>query len=116
MPTNVLTQKSIASFPLSWGRVLLLGIAQRQIRVSRSPLPPGHCRRKPLPTSIQTLGYFIQVRRYEKRLPLWQLAQKMGITTASVQAWEEGTSQPDGQQMALLTKYLRFELANILSI
>jgi len=40
--------------------------------------------RKPLPASIQMLGDLIQIRRYENRLTLWQLAQKMGIVTVSV--------------------------------
>jgi DNA-binding transcriptional regulator YiaG len=55
----------------------------------------------------------IQVKRYEKKLTLWKLSQKMGITTASIRAWEEGANQPDSKQMALLTKYLGFELANL---
>jgi DNA-binding transcriptional regulator YiaG len=52
------------------------------------------------------LGDLIQIKRYEKNLTLWQLAQKMGITTASVRDWEDGTGQPDSQQIALLTKHL----------
>jgi DNA-binding transcriptional regulator YiaG len=66
-----------------------------------------------LPKSIQTLGDLIQVKRYEKKLTLWQLAQKMGITTTSVQTWEDGTSRPNGQQIALLIKYLGFALVKL---
>ena len=87
-----------------------MGIAQRQIRVSRTHIPTPRIQRKPLPTSIQTLGDLIQVKRYEKRITLWQLAQKMGITSASVQAWENGTGQPNSQQIVLLTKQLGFAL------
>jgi ribosome-binding protein aMBF1 (putative translation factor) len=76
----------------------------------RTPLPSSRNHRKPLPVSIQTHGDLIQIKRYEKRLTLWQLAQKMGITTASVRAWENGTRQPNGQQIALLTKHLGFAL------
>jgi len=90
-----------------------LGIAQWTIRVSRANIPTSRKPRKSLPTSIQTLGDFIQVKRYEKKLTLGQLAQKMGIATATVRDWEEGVNQPDSKQMALLTKYLGFELANI---
>ena len=96
-------------FSLSWGRVLLLGIAQRTIRVFCTHIPTNRQLRKPLPTSIQTLGDLIQVKRYEKRLTLPQLAEKMGIATASVRAWEDGSSQPDTQQMALLAKFLDFD-------
>jgi hypothetical protein len=34
----------------------------------------------------------------------------MGITTASVQAWEDGTGQPNTQQIALFTKHFGFTL------
>jgi transcriptional regulator with XRE-family HTH domain len=59
--------------------------------------------------SIQTLGDLIQIRRYEKNLTLWQLAQKMGIAAASVRAWEEGGCWPNPTQMAFLAKFLPFE-------
>jgi hypothetical protein len=60
--------------------VLVLGITQRQIRVSRGHIPTNRQPRKSLPTSILTLGDLIQVKRYEKKLTLRQLAPKMGIT------------------------------------
>jgi ribosome-binding protein aMBF1 (putative translation factor) len=91
---------------LSLGRVALLGIAQKQIRTSRAHISTDRYRRKPLPTSIKTLGDLIQIKRFEKRLTLWQLAQKMGIATATVRRWEGGTDQPNKQQMELLTKLL----------
>lgn len=54
--------------------------------------------------SIKTLGDLIQVKRYEKRLTIKQLARKMGIATASVRAWECDTGHPNEQQtMQLLT-------------
>jgi DNA-binding transcriptional regulator YiaG len=88
----------------------MLGIAHRQIRVSRTHIPAPKIHRKPLPTSIQTIGDLIQIKRYEKKLTLWQLAQKMGIAAASLRAWEDGTYQPNGQQIALLTIHLEFAL------
>jgi DNA-binding transcriptional regulator YiaG len=89
-----------------------LGIAQRQIRVSRSHISTSRQPRKPLPTSRQTLGDLIQVKRYGKNLTLWQLGQKMGITTASVRAWEQGTDRPNHEQMVLLAKHLGFASTN----
>ncbi len=50
---------------LSRGGVALLGIAQRQIRVSRAHIPATRHLRKLLPTSIQTIGGLIQIKRYE---------------------------------------------------
>ena len=94
------------------GRVALLGIAQRQIRVSRAHIPVHTYRRKPLPTSIKTLGDLIQIKRYEKRLTLWQLAQKMGIATSLVCAWEKDTDRPNQQQLELLGSILRFQATN----
>jgi ribosome-binding protein aMBF1 (putative translation factor) len=84
--------------PAQTGRVALLGIAQRQIRVSRAHIPSYTYRRKPLPTSIKTLGDLIQIKRYEKRLTLWQLAQKMGIAAQLIRAWEDETARPTQQQ------------------
>jgi DNA-binding transcriptional regulator YiaG len=83
-----------------------LGIAQRQIQVSRAHVPPTCYRRKPLPTSIKTLGDLIQIKRYEKCFTLWQLALKMGIPTRTVRAWERDADQPSVLQMDQLTKIL----------
>lgn len=88
----------------------MLGIAQRTIQVSCTHIPSDRKPRKSLPASIKMLGDLIQIKRYEKKLTLWQLAQKMGITTASARAWEDGTGQPNDQQIALLTKHLGFAL------
>jgi len=41
----------------------------------------------------------------EKNLTLAHLAEKMGIATALVRAWETGTSQPDSQQLKFLTGF-----------
>ena len=58
--------------------------------------------------SIQTLGDLIQVKRYEKRLTLWQLAQKMGIASALVRAWEDGACMPNDEQTMFLKRILDF--------
>ena len=50
------------------------------------------------------LGDLIQIKRYEKKLTLGQLAQKMGIATASVRRWEEGICLPNDAQIGFLTK------------
>jgi DNA-binding transcriptional regulator YiaG len=97
-------------FPLSWGRVALLGIAQRQVQVSRMHIPAKRQHRKPLPTSIQTLGDLIQVKRYEKRLTLGQLAQKMGIAPAEVRIWEQNGSYPDSDQCIDLARILEIDV------
>jgi len=85
-----------------------LGIAQRQIRVSRAHISTDRYRRKSLPTSIKTLGDLIQIKRFEKRLTLWQVAQRMGIPTAQVRAWERDDDKPNEQQTEQLAKFLDF--------
>ena len=94
--------------PSPRGRVALLGIAKRQIRVSRAHVPAVCIRRKPLPTSIKTLGDLIQIRRYEKRLTLRRLVLKMGIAITMLRAWESDTDRPNEQQMKQLAQVLDF--------
>lgn len=65
-----------------------MGIAQRQIRLFQTHIPVLRIRRKALLTSIQMPGDQIQVKRYEKNLTHWQVAQKRGIATASIRDWE----------------------------
>jgi DNA-binding transcriptional regulator YiaG len=68
-----------------------LGIEQRQIRIKFSQKTRKPKYDKPLPTSIKTIGDWIQVKRQEKNLTPCHLAAKMGIATALVRAWEEDT-------------------------
>jgi ribosome-binding protein aMBF1 (putative translation factor) len=86
-----------------------LGIAQRQIRIKYAQKSRKQQRSKPLPTSIKTLGDLIQVKRMEKNLTSCHLAAKMGIATALIRSWEDGTTQPDNQQIAVLAKLLEFD-------
>jgi ribosome-binding protein aMBF1 (putative translation factor) len=94
------------SHSLPSGRVALLGIAQRRISVKFSQKMRKENHAKPLPESIKTLADWIQVKRYEKNLTHGQLAAKMGIATALVRSWEDGTSQPDSEQVKVLAELL----------
>jgi ribosome-binding protein aMBF1 (putative translation factor) len=96
-------------FPLPFkGRVALLGIAQRSIRIKYDQKSRKDTRVKPLPESIKTIGNWIQVKRREKNLTRCHLSLKMGIATALVQSWENGIQQPDGQQLEDLAYVLGF--------
>jgi ribosome-binding protein aMBF1 (putative translation factor) len=86
-------------------RVALLGIAQRSIRVKFSHKLRKQRQAKPLPESIKTLADWIRVNRIEKNLTHGHLALKMGIATALVCLWEDGTSQPDERQMEFLKNF-----------
>jgi ribosome-binding protein aMBF1 (putative translation factor) len=91
---------------LSRGRVALLSIAQRQISIEFSHTARKQKNAKPLPASIKTIGDLIQVKRHEKNLTLGHLAAKMGIATALVRSWEDGTGQPDNRQLKVLAGLL----------
>ena len=61
-----------------------------------------------MPESIKTIGDWIQVKRLAKNLTRCHLALKMGIATAWVQSWENGSRQPDIQQLEILSSILEF--------
>jgi ribosome-binding protein aMBF1 (putative translation factor) len=86
-----------------------LGIAQRQIRIKFSHKLRKCQRSKPLPTSIKTVGDWIQVKRQEKNLSPSHLAAKMGVATALIRLWENGTAQADSQQLKVLANLLEFD-------
>jgi ribosome-binding protein aMBF1 (putative translation factor) len=83
-----------------------LGIAQRQIRIKYAQKSRKGKQSKPLPTSIKTIGDLIQVKRMEKKLTPGHLAAKMGIATALIRSWEDGTSRPNNQQLKVLASLL----------
>jgi ribosome-binding protein aMBF1 (putative translation factor) len=95
--------------PSPRGRVALLGIAQRQIRIKYAQKSRNQKQPKPLPASINTLGDLIQVKRTAKNLTPGHLALKMGIATALVRSWEDGTIQPNSQQIETLASLLGFD-------
>jgi len=59
-----------------------------------------------LADSVKTIGDWIQVKRIEKNLSVYHLSEKMGIASALVHTWEDGTSQPDSRQLEVLTNIL----------
>ena len=95
--------------PAIAGPIALLGLAQRQIRVSRRHIPLNRHRRKQFPSVIQTLGDYIQAKRYEKGLHSFQVAAKLGIAASLVSAWERGASMPDEKQWQSLSGLLSFD-------
>ena len=79
-----------------------MGIAHRKI--SRKYPDNSTRASKILPPSTTTLGKWIQAKRREKNLATYHLAGKIGIPTALVQAWENGTEKPTNQQCQVLSK------------
>ncbi|MBI3418010.1 MAG: helix-turn-helix transcriptional regulator [Verrucomicrobia bacterium] len=101
-------QTSPSPLPPREGRVALLGIAQRQIRVSFSQKLRKQHQVKALPENIQSLGDWIHVKRREQNMTPGHLAAKMGIASALVCSWESGESQPDSKQLQNLANYFGF--------
>ena len=91
------------------GRIALLGLTQRQIRVSRSHIPVNRQRRKQIPSIIATIGDYIQAKRYEKGLHPNQVADKMGIAASLLSAWERSKSTPDKTQLQMLSDLSSFD-------
>jgi DNA-binding transcriptional regulator YiaG len=89
-----------------WGRVALLGIAQRTISIKYAQKSRNRNRAKALSVNIKTIADWIKVRRIEKNLTPHHLAAKMGIATALVRSWEDGSSQPDSKQLQGLASCL----------
>jgi len=87
------------------GRVALLGIAQRQIRVKFIAKRNQSKHTKPLCGSVKTIGDWIRARRIEKNLTPGHLGAKMGIAQAVIRAWEEGKTEPDVLHLAALEKF-----------
>lgn len=87
----------------------MLACEQRKSTVSRSHIPLNRKRRKQIPSVIQTLGDYIQAKRYEKGLHPYQVAGKMGIAASLVLAWERGTVKPDEKQWQMLSNLLSFD-------
>jgi DNA-binding transcriptional regulator YiaG len=106
---SIRASKSVAHKILSWGRVALLGIAQRSIRVKFSHKLRKQKQEKPLSDGVKTLGDWIRVKRIEKNLTPSHLALKMGIASALVCSWEDDSSQPDTRQLEILANLLGYD-------
>ena len=81
-----------------------MGIAQRHIRIPFLQKLRGQKSPNPLQTNALPIGDWIQAKRIEKNLTPGHLAEKMGIATALVRAWEKGAAEPDKTQLEIMAK------------
>lgn len=86
-----------------------MGIAQRRIRVKYVQKSRKDPRIKPLVESIKTIGDWIQTNRRKKNMTACHLAAKMGIATALIHSWEDGTGQLDSRQLKVLARFLEID-------
>jgi ribosome-binding protein aMBF1 (putative translation factor) len=99
-------QKRAIAVPSPWGRISLLAIAQRTIHVSRHHISTNRKPRKPVPTTLKTLGDHIHIKRYEKRLSLSQVADYVGVTMTVIKSFESDAELPNDSQLQSLQKLL----------
>jgi ribosome-binding protein aMBF1 (putative translation factor) len=94
---------------LSWGRVALLGIAQRTVHAEYTANRRNQKRAKALQLNTRTAGDWLKVKRLEKNLTRGHVAAKMGIATSLVCSWESSTQLPDIGQLKVLAAVLGFD-------
>ena len=81
-----------------------MGIAQRQIRIKFSQKQGQTNKHNHLPINIKTIGDWIKIEREAKNLTSGHVAAKMGIAQTLVRSWEDGETEPDSLQRAVLKK------------
>jgi DNA-binding transcriptional regulator YiaG len=79
-----------------------LGIAQRHVCIPFIQKSKDQNPHNPLQTNILSTGAWIQAKRIEKNLTPGHLAEKMGIASALVRAWEKGAAEPEKTQLEIL--------------
>ena len=84
-----------------------MGIAQRTISTPYSQELRWQRLPNPLTMNSQTIGAWIQTKRIELNLTPGQLARKMGIASLLVNTWEDGTEEPNRQQLTIMSKVFR---------
>lgn len=92
-----------------------MAFAQRSVSVKYEPKKERFDRHNQLPLSTQTPGDWIKTKRIEKKLSPSHLAAKMGIAQTLIRIWENGTKQPDRQQMATLERIFGGVISNLFS-
>jgi DNA-binding transcriptional regulator YiaG len=113
-PVADISKEAGNRFSLSWGRVALLGIAQRTVRVIFNGNQGNLKRVNALKTSVKSLGDWLKVKRQERNLTPGHVAAKMGIAAAVVYSWECDEVRPSNGQLARLTELLGFKITDVL--
>ena len=87
-------------------RIRLLGFSQRLVKVLRSDVQPKLRHRKPCPTTVNTFGEKLRIKRLEMGLTQPEMAQKLGVTKFRLGLWEHGYSVPTAKQRSNLITLL----------
>lgn len=80
--------------------------AYRHISVKFIKKTINNSGKNPPPASVKTVADWIRVIRHKNGLAKHHLAQKMGITSHLIAAWEAGSSRPDTRYIRILVAFL----------
>jgi DNA-binding transcriptional regulator YiaG len=83
-----------------------LACGQRKIHTSRSHISTNRVPRKAFPTSLKTLGDHIRLKRTEKGLSQWQLAQILHVPPRRLSEWEREVKTPSESEWLRLARAL----------
>jgi ribosome-binding protein aMBF1 (putative translation factor) len=86
-----------------------LGFAQRKIHASRSHIPTNRKPKKAVPTTVKTLGDYIQTMRFKKGLHQCQLAEALGVPASLIALWEKDRQAPTEDQWTRLAPLLNLD-------
>ena len=78
--------------------IRLLGFSQRIIKVLRHDDQPKLRHRKPRPTTVNTLGDQLRIKRLEMGLTQLEMAAKLAISKSRLGLWERGYAEPNEAQ------------------
>lgn len=78
-------------------------IAQRTISASHKHISVDRKPRKAVPTTPKTLGDYILLKRYEKRLDMRKISSQLGISPSLLCAWENDLCEPAPEHLKALT-------------
>jgi len=88
-----------------------LGFAYRHISVKFTQKTRKQSQPKSLPASVKTVADWVSVKLHERGMSVYQLGEKMGIASALVNAWKDGSARPKAchirGMVAVLGKYCR---------
>jgi len=77
-----------------------LGFSQRVIKVLRHDDQPKLRHRKACPTTVNTFGEKLRIKRLAMRLTQPEMAAKLGVSKFRLGLWERGYGEPSESQSA----------------
>ncbi len=98
------TNKRLPASASPWGRVALLGIAQRSVSTRYSSKTRKQQWARPLPPRVNSISDWVQIHLQRTGLSPYHLAKAIGVPTNMVRSWVDGTDRPNKWQLEILAK------------